>query len=68
MLVEVAAAGRGTFTYRVPPHLASQVELGRRVAVPFGKSHGATGYVVGFPAAAPPGVELRELAAACAFA
>jgi len=59
--VAVAAAVRGTFTYRVPPHLIRQVELGRRVAVPFGKSRRATGYVVGFPAAAPAGVELREL-------
>ncbi|MBI5067879.1 MAG: primosomal protein N' [Deltaproteobacteria bacterium] len=64
MLVEVAvaAAVRGTFTYRVPSHLAAEVTLGRRVAVPFGRSPRATGYVVGFPTSAPAGVELRDLA------
>ena len=64
MLVEVAvaAAVRGTFTYRVPHRLGQEVALGSRVAVPFGKSRRATGYVVGFPSAPPPGVELRDLA------
>ncbi|HTP49267.1 MAG TPA: primosomal protein N' [Anaeromyxobacteraceae bacterium] len=64
MLVEVAvaAAVRGTFTYRVPHRLGEEVALGSRVAVPFGKSPRATGYVVGFPTAPPPGVELRDLA------
>jgi primosomal protein N' (replication factor Y) len=63
MLVEVAvaAAVRGTFTYRVPGHLAADVALGRRVAVPFGRSRRATGYVVGFPEAAPRGVEVRDV-------
>jgi len=61
--VAVAAAVRGTFTYRVPSALASDVDLGRRVAVPFGRSRRATGYVVGFPTAPPPGVELRDVAA-----
>jgi primosomal protein N' (replication factor Y) len=65
MLVEVAvaAAVRGTFTYRVPEALRGGAALGSRVAVPFGRSRRATGYVVGFPAAAPEGVELRELLA-----
>ncbi len=64
MLVEVAvaAAVRGTFTYRVPARLASEVTLGRRVAVPFGRSRRATGYVVGFPVEPPAGVELRDVA------
>ncbi len=64
MLVEVAvaAAVRGTFTYRVPSRLAREVTLGRRVAVPFGRSRRATGYVVGFPTAPPAGVELRDVA------
>ncbi len=63
MLVEVAvaAAVRGTFTYRVPSALASEVSLGQRVAVPFGKSRRATGYVVGFPTAPPQGLELRDV-------
>ncbi len=63
MLVEVAvaAAVRGTFTYRVPTHLAAEVALGQRVAVPFGKSKRATGYVVGFPVAPPAGFELRDV-------
>jgi len=60
--VAVAAAVRGTFTYRVPSRLADEVTLGRRVAVPFGRSRRATGYVVGFPTAAPGGVELRDVA------
>jgi primosomal protein N' (replication factor Y) len=59
--VAVAAAVRGTFTYRVPTHLAEEVALGQRVAVPFGKSKRATGYVVGFPTAPPPGFELRDV-------
>ena len=51
MLVEVAvaAAVRGTFTYRVPAALVPEVALGQRVAVPFGRSRRATGYVVGLP-------------------
>ena len=63
MLVEVAvaAAVRGTFTYRVPPALTPAIALGQRVAVPFGKSRRATGYVVGFPAQAPDGLALRDV-------
>jgi primosomal protein N' (replication factor Y) len=60
--VAVAAAVRGTFTYRVPPALADGVSLGQRVAVPFGRSRRATGYVVGFPERAPRGLELRDVA------
>jgi primosomal protein N' (replication factor Y) len=61
--VAVAAAVRGTFTYRVPSALAEEVKLGARVAVPFGRSRRATGYVVGFPTAPPRGLELRDVAA-----
>jgi primosomal protein N' (replication factor Y) len=61
--VAVAAAVRGTFTYRVPAALAPDVALGQRVAVPFGRSRRATGYVVGFPTAPPGEVELRDVAA-----
>jgi len=59
--VAVAAAVRGTFTYRVPTALAGEVALGQRVAVPFGRSKRATGYVVGFPTAPPAGFELRDV-------
>jgi primosomal protein N' (replication factor Y) len=59
--VAVAAAVRGTFTYRVPSRLAGEVSLGSRVAVPFGKSQRATGYVIGLPLTPPPGVELRDV-------
>jgi primosomal protein N' (replication factor Y) len=59
--VAVAAAVRGTFTYRVPHALAGEVALGQRVAVPFGRSRRATGYVVGFPTAPPRGFELRDV-------
>jgi primosomal protein N' (replication factor Y) len=61
--VAVAAAVRGTFTYRVPSPMAAEVALGQRVAVPFGKSRRATGYVVGFPTAPPEGFELRDVLA-----
>jgi primosomal protein N' (replication factor Y) len=63
MLVEVAvaAAVRGTFTYSVPAALEPLVALGRRVAVPFGKSRRATGYVVGHPEKAPEGVAVRDV-------
>jgi primosomal protein N' (replication factor Y) len=61
--VAVAAAVRGTFTYRVPAALAPEVALGQRVAVPFGKSRRATGYVVGFPTTPPGDVELRDVVA-----
>ena len=63
MLVEVAvaAAVRGTFTYRVPHALAGEVTLGQRVVVPFGKSKRATGYVVGFPVTPAAGFELRDV-------
>jgi primosomal protein N' (replication factor Y) len=60
--VAVAAAVRGTFTYRVPHRLEGEVALGSRVAVPFGRSPRATGYVVGFPTVPPGGVELRDVA------
>jgi primosomal protein N' (replication factor Y) len=59
--VAVAAAVRGTFTYRVPAALAPEVALGQRVAVPFGRSRRATGYVVGFPDDPPSGLELRDV-------
>jgi len=59
--VAVAAAVRGTFTYRVPSGLAEEISLGQRVAVPFGRSRRATGYVVGFPTAPPVGLELRDV-------
>ena len=61
--VAVAAAVRGTFTYRVPAELEAQVAPGARVAVPFGRSPRATGYVLGFAETAPAGIALRELAA-----
>ena len=61
--VAVAAAVRGIFTYSVPAALESAVVIGRRVAVPFGKSRRATGYVVGFAEAPPSGVAVREVAA-----
>jgi primosomal protein N' (replication factor Y) len=59
--VAVAAAVRGTFTYRVPAELAGAVSLGQRVAVPFGRSRRATGYVIGFPTTPPRGLALRDV-------
>ncbi len=59
--VAVAAAVRGTFTYRIPSELAPVIAIGQRVSVPFGRSRRATGYVVGFPATAPTDVELRDV-------
>jgi primosomal protein N' (replication factor Y) len=59
--VAVAAAVRGIFTYRVPAALQPALAVGLRVAVPFGKTRRATGYVVGFADAAPDGVALRDV-------
>jgi primosomal protein N' (replication factor Y) (superfamily II helicase) len=59
--VAVAAAVRGIFTYRVPDALEPALALGVRVAVPFGRTRRATGYVVGFAEAAPDGVALRDV-------
>ena len=61
--VAVAAAVRGIFTYAVPDALQAVVAPGCRVAVPFGRSPRATGYVVGFAAEAPAGITLRDVAA-----
>lgn len=63
---EVAVDVRGgraeaTYTYLVPPFLESRVQIGSHVIVPFGRRRVA-GYVVGFPAEAPP-VQLKEIAA-----
>ncbi|HTP25082.1 MAG TPA: primosomal protein N', partial [Anaeromyxobacteraceae bacterium] len=58
--VAVAAAVRGIFTYRVPSHLESSIEIGRRVTVPFGARR-VTGYVVGQAQASPDGVTLRDI-------
>src|SRR5512142_709968 len=59
--VAVAAAVRGTFTYRIPSELAPVIAIGQRVSVPFGRSRRATGYVIGFPTSAPSEVELRDV-------
>jgi len=59
--VAVAAAVRGLFTYRVPAALEPAIEIGQRVAVPFGSTRRATGYVIAFTGAAPDGVALRDV-------
>ncbi len=59
--VAVAAAVRGIFTYRVPTALQAEVDVGSRVAVPFGRSRRATGYVVAFAERAPEGLALRDV-------
>ena len=61
--VAVAAAVRGIFTYGVPVALQGVIAPGCRVAVPFGRSPRATGYVVGFATQAPAGVTVRDVAA-----
>ena len=61
--VAVAAAVRGIFTYGVPDALQGAIAPGSRVAVPFGRSPRATGYVVGFAAEAPAGVTVRDVVA-----
>lgn len=48
VLVEIKALNEKTFTYSVPSHLISKIEIGKRVLVPFGKRniYGLiTGYV-----------------------
>jgi primosomal protein N' (replication factor Y) (superfamily II helicase) len=59
--VAVAAAVRGLFTYRVPASLEPAIAIGQRVAVPFGSTRRATGYVIGFAEAAPDGHALRDV-------
>lgn len=53
--------GEGVYTYLVPPFLQSRLQIGSHVIVPFGRRRVA-GYVVGFPAEAPP-VQLKEIVA-----
>jgi primosomal protein N' (replication factor Y) (superfamily II helicase) len=51
------------YTYAIPPQLAGQVAVGKRVLVSFGPRR-EVGLVVGYPAAEPPGnVLLKELSA-----
>ncbi|MCG6895310.1 MAG: primosomal protein N' [Desulfobacteraceae bacterium] len=49
----------GTYTYRVPESLQAATSVGHRVLVPFGRKT-ATGWIVGFPRAAP-AVEIKEI-------
>ncbi|MCX7598053.1 MAG: primosomal protein N' [Armatimonadetes bacterium] len=58
--VEVRSArGEGVYTYLVPRFLESRLQVGSHVIVPFGRRR-VSGYVVGFPAEAPP-VQLKEI-------
>lgn len=60
--VAVAVPLRRLFTYAVPDELRGQLEVGARVAVPFGKQKSA-GFVVGPVTTPPEGVALKPLIA-----
>ncbi len=51
-----------TFTYAVPDELLSDIKIGHRVIVPFGKKRFYTGIVVSLSPKAPEGYEVKEIA------
>jgi len=58
--VAVAVPLRTTFTYKIPARLASPIQIGSRVLVPFRKKS-TVGVVTEFVATAPPDTKLREI-------
>ncbi|MEW6349757.1 MAG: primosomal protein N' [Thermodesulfobacteriota bacterium] len=50
----------GLFTYGVPAHLTSQIELGRRVLVPFGKKIRA-GFLIGLSNGLPATLQIKDV-------
>lgn len=55
-------AAEGSFTYKIPPELASNVRLGSRVVVQFGARHYYTGIVITLHEQNPiPGHELKDI-------
>lgn len=58
--VAVAVPLRSTFTYKIPGRLASEIQIGSRVLVPFRKKS-TVGVVTEPMAAAPPNAKLREV-------
>jgi primosomal protein N' (replication factor Y) len=60
--IAVPVAVHGTFTYALPPELRDAVRLGSRVEVVISNKL-TTGFVVGFPDAAPEGTRIRPIRA-----
>jgi primosomal protein N' (replication factor Y) len=58
--VAVAVPLRTTFTYKIPAHLAEDMQPGSRVLVPFGRKS-TVGVVTQLAAEAPPAGKLREI-------
>ena len=58
--VAVAVPLRTTFTYKIPPLLAAEIQPGSRVLVPFRKKS-TVGVVTELVSEAPPGTKLREI-------
>jgi len=58
--VAVGLPIRKTFTYRVPLIFEDQIGVGKRVLVPF-QTRKVTGYVLGFPAPAPDGLDPEKV-------
>ena len=54
---------KGSFSYVIPPNLASQVRPGHRVIVPFGRKKFYTGIVASLSTVMPEGYEVKEIAA-----
>ncbi|RMH68879.1 MAG: primosomal protein N' [Gemmatimonadetes bacterium] len=49
-----------TYTYRIPMELQADIQIGSMVYVPF-KHQKTSGFVVGFPATPPAGIELKSI-------
>ena len=60
--IAVPVAVHGTFTYAIPESLRDAVRLGSRVEVQIGAKL-TTGFVVGFPDAAPEGAKIKAIRA-----
>ncbi len=60
--VVLPLAAPGVYTYTLPPSFSKNVEVGSRVAVPFGKQKIYTGIVVSRPGTPPPaGISLKAI-------
>ncbi|MBD5226243.1 MAG: primosomal protein N' [Bacteroidales bacterium] len=51
-----------TFTYRIPSHDNTEVGIGYRVIVPFGRKKFYTGIVISRPISIPTGMEIKDVA------
>ncbi|MEQ9186434.1 MAG: primosomal protein N' [Cryomorphaceae bacterium] len=52
---------RGAFTYRVPPHLKDDIDIGKRVVVPFGKRRYYAGLIYRLNVEVPKGTKAKDI-------